>query len=210
MQLLRNPAPREETPLASTATNGTSIPLSILILAVSTLWSLTVPGSKTSLDLRNCVEWLSEQDKALFSYYFVATAICTAQDSDLAELELEKWFNVFPSGRRWVPMLLVGTVAFIKADTFNVKEESAKKRIGYLLWQWRNEPIDEKWLRESDTCRAFDKEDHLDLLKHARQSIENEVPATLGLSTEQHEDFLVWCDRMISQRAELKSNDKEE
>lgn len=111
---------------------------------------------------------------------------------------LAEWLRSFPEGRAWIPLLLVSHAGAVP--------ESAGS-IGPVLWEWREEPLAEDWLRESDDCRDPQDKAH-DLIVDARASLVSLGAHPWGVTAEQHADLLAWCDRMMARRAELKAAEK--
>jgi hypothetical protein len=115
---------------------------------------------------------------------------------------LTEWLKAFPDGRAWVSLVLVGALCerFLPPG----RRTTARTQVGSLLWEWRDEPVDNDWLRESDNCRGWTMET-VDVLKETRQSLEGSDPNAWGITAEQHADLLVWCDQKVARRAELKA-----
>ena len=157
-------------------------------LTVAALLALRGESSKVTLDVRHCLGHLPSRDVALFCFsnkfrrvmrgWGTTERCCT----DLAE-----WLEAFPEGRPWVSLLLLGLVTQGKHEArrrggWNGSESYPRgnKLIGPLLWERRNEPVDENWLRGSDDCAGVPGIQHADILNESRKCVSEGCARRMG------------------------------
>jgi hypothetical protein len=114
---------------------------------------------------------------------------------------IQGWLEAFPEGHGWVPLLLASYAVHFDANTAS----GAVQQIGTLLWEWRDKPVDEEWLRESDRSRSWGTNLKFDLIQAVQKLLVELREAAWGVTVEQHADLLTWCDRMMTCRAALKA-----
>jgi hypothetical protein len=173
-------------------------------LTTAALSALGVEGTKLTMEVRKYLGHLPPRDLALYCMYhcFVDEFVWGRGDLRRHRNALAEWLKAFPDGRAWVSLVLVGALCerFLPPD----RRTTARTQVGSLLWEWRDEPVDNDWLRESDNCRGWTM-GTIDVLKETRQSLESSDPDAWGITAEQHIDLLAWCDRKLARRAELKA-----
>ncbi|MDQ3583048.1 MAG: NACHT domain-containing protein [Pseudomonadota bacterium] len=175
-------------------------------LTIAALWALGREATKLTIEIRKYLGHLPPRDLALYCMCYGLFSPIRAGRGDLQRHRnaLAEWLKAFPEGRAWVSLVLVG--ALVEGElSLRSFASNARTQFGPLLWEWRDEPVDDDWLRESDTCRGWPGIRGVDVLKKARQSLEKNDPNAWGITAEQHADLLAWCDHKMARRAELKA-----
>lgn len=170
-------------------------------LTMAALWALHEVGSTVTLEVRHYFEDVPPRDLALFCFGSIYYRTLHNETLGWQSL-LGQWLEAFPEGRAWVPLLLIGLAS---ESRHHSDKGGALKRVGPEFWAWRDQPLAEDWVRESNDCRGFHSERRSDLIEETSQSLKKDGAVAWGVSAEQHADLLVWCDRIMAWRAELKA-----
>lgn len=174
-------------------------------LSISFIWGLGRVNSEVAVKLRNHLDHVPSDHLALYFYIYRCQNLAWKYDATLQDTQdaVAEWIAHFPEGRRWILLLLLGSV-FTDWPEHAIGRHQ-KKRIGPLIWQWRNEPIDENWLFDSDQYRGgWSEFESGDFLKKMLSSLRKEDASDWGLTIEQHHDLLSWVGQLIAQRDILK------
>ena len=176
-------------------------------LTTAAVWAFGVEGTKLTIEVQKYLGHLPPRDLALYCmrHCLVDPILGGREDLQRHRNALAEWLRAFPDGRAWVSLVLVGALCEAERSRFLAsRRANARTQVGPLLWEWRDEPVDDDWLRESDNCRGWGIRD-LDILKEARESLEQSDPDAWGITAEQHADLLAWYDHKVARRAELKA-----
>ncbi len=172
------------------------------ILTVSAFWAMSEPNSHVSLDIRYYVDHIPSNVVASFCYDYASIGkfkMGCVENVQTCREWLSEWLTAFPERRLWVPLLLANSLfryILIKEKDWLLKSFCS------LLWEWRNEPIDEDWLITSDEyqCGYLSVKD---LLKEIKHLLAIHIRDDFEIPAEQHADLVAWCNRQISRRREL-------
>ena len=115
-------------------------------LAAALLMALNLDSVKMSAGLREAVGPVTARDWALHCLYYTFYVSLGREGRELQKCRgiLGEWLREFPEGKEWIALLLTGAIYENNSDR--------NKLIIPLLWEWRNQPVDESWLQASDNC----------------------------------------------------------
>ena len=175
-------------------------------LTVACFWALSDLDSSLTFDIRHHLKNFPKRDLALncFSSGCFNVWLNTRTSLLICQQKLSDWLSAFPEGRSWVPLLLPACVSYADLSPYS-RVADITKRVGPMMWEWRSEPVDDDWLRESDICRG-ERMNERDVLIDSRRELLNLGADAWGLSVERHSELLAWCDHMMARRKQLKQH----
>jgi hypothetical protein len=169
-------------------------------LTLAMIWAARKYDSRITLD---CIDHhlvhLPRHDLAILLFPRVMRAVNYGDEGEVARL-LAEWLRAFPDARLLTPFLWMGVLVGLEDWT---NSHRVKMRVCRMLWEWRNEPIDEGWLIVSDNCMT-DTWDG-DILKELKDTLVFNTPTDCGLTAAEHEDLLRYHASLLARRTELKA-----
>ena len=165
--------------------------------------AVDIAPSKLTLNIRQYLNHLPENDLALYCarHFLLYPLWLERRDLQGHRQTLAEWSKEFPAGKTWIPLLLTG--ALIEEREKRIL--AAMKMVGPMLWEFRNEPVAEDWLKGSDNCCGWFGLQKKDILKSTQELLKKHGSEAWSITKEQHADLLIWCDQMLAKRVELKT-----
>jgi hypothetical protein len=180
------------------------------LLVIAALYALGQESAKRALEIGKLLDNVSDQDLAIY-----CMDLCVLGSIKWGQNELQRhrealteWVDAFPGWRGRVSIFLAGAIVerAMRARMLRANP-NAIHHLALLLWEWREEPVDDEWLCKSSKgglhggpdSETFD----IDILQASHNWFKKWGPGECGITGGQHADLLNWFDRLLVRRREL-------
>lgn len=176
------------------------------VLTVAALWGFSRLDFDQAVDLIMQLIHVPKEQQALF-IYASKLGPNTWHNTSVTRINqnLSQWNDCFPFTRRWLPLLIVGTLIDIAHEGEIISDFNYLKVLGILLWERRLQEVDREWLAASVQWESW-RGIHFDALKAMQESLSVDGILAWEIDIEKHADLLRWCNQLLLKRDMLTTN----
>ena len=173
------------------------------IITLAILWAMLRNDSEVHFGMLHLLSDIPRNTLAICTFPPASSHPKKSAKPEDLDFSLSAWLDAFPEFRDMLTLLLAGSMQVSERWTDQTGKQLGNLAvIGPLLWKWREEAVQEEWLKASSECKSTNTVPH-DLLNLTASRLTGSGPETFGLTENQHSDLVAWCDALIRRRMEL-------